>query len=478
MSHQNAVLTSLTLFTLFCSFGAHADSSSGSIDLPQNPASTATSTYQPSDQDSDSSSAPHTGFVGLESSSFLYQAQGRGNSSTTFEGEWNGSFKGKSFQGKANAQIYSFVGDQPEVGFESKELYISTTPNLMSNLGEISVGRRYVEWSKVDRAWDMMSLWSPRWTWDPLHPETIGMTGIFYTFDRGGFHFTAFGSPLAIPERGTSTFEKDGNIVSNSPLWNQLPDEMNVMGVQTKIHYSLMTPPMNEILFRPNFALKALYRFDSGAWLSAGLGVLPVHIIQMAAEPYLDSSTTGDLNVNVRPQFPLRNIYTAEAGYEPGKDWNLWLSMSYEQPFQFENESTWLNPIITPTSIVSAGTSVQVTSNFRFVGSALFIHEQPFVSSSTLKGVDVALPTRFPVKQGFKIGGDWRFDDQTQSRFSWTQDLIEQNHFVSLDLQHAIRKANLVVGGGADLFFNNTTHGWVGQYYGDDRLRGWLKYVF
>lgn len=472
MSYKNALLSSIAFSSLlFTSPVAHAVGNLNYVDLPEGASSTV--------MISTAKEKKPFGSVGFESSSFFYKGKGRGTSSTFFEAELNGDFEKRFYKGVANLQVYTFIGDKPEIGAESKELYIATNTGLTSGLGELSVGRRYFEWSKVDRNWDMMSLWSPRWTWDQLHPETIGMTGIFYTFDSDRFHFTLFGSPIAIPERGTATKEENGNIVSNNPWWNPLPTEMNVMNVQTQLHYSLKTPPMQEILLRPNFSLKGLYDFENGFWVSGAAGVLPVHIIQMAAEPFLDSATTGDLRINIRPQFPLRNIYTAEFGYDSkSKDWNLWFSTSYEQPFQFENEKTWLNPIITPTSIVSAGTGIQLTSNFRFNGSVLFIHEQPFARASSLPDVNVELPSRFPLKQGFKVGGNMRFDDQTQSNLAWTQDLVEQNHFVSLDVQHEIRTTSIVLGAGADVFVNNSTKGWVGQYYGDDRVRGWLKYVF
>jgi hypothetical protein len=36
----------------------------------------------------------------------------------------------------------------------------------------------------------------------------------------------------------------------------------------------------------------------------------------------------------------------------------------------------------------------------------------------------------------------------------------------------------LTVGGGVDLMMAPNNKGWVGQFYGDDRLRGWIKYAF
>ena len=199
-------------------------------------------------------------------------------------------------------------------------------------------------------------------------------------------------------------------------------------------------------------------------------------MIQEAAEPYY-SATNGQLNVNIRPEFPMRNINTVETGFD-SKDWDIWGSVSYEQPFNFENSSKWLNPIITPSTIVSVGTDVKLTQNFTFNGAALFVHEQPFTVASDLPAVDVSLPSRFPLKQGIKVGGNWKFSEVTEGNGSWIQDLLNQNHLVSFDVEHLIRKANVTLGAGGDIIIASSAAGWVGQYYGDDRLRGWLKYAF
>ena len=418
------------------------------------------------------------GTIGFDSTSFLYKENGRGTNYTALEATLQGKYDNSFMHAQGDGQFYTFMNEKPLVGFESKELYLSTQDGLIGD-GKLIVGRKYYEWSKVDQTWDQMSLWSPRWTWDQLHPETIGMTGAFITYDTNHFHFVAFGSPIAIPERGTPTYQENNNIVSQNPFWQPLPSTLNVMNTQTPVLYSLKTPSMSEILLRPNFAVKAKLESDAGYWTSIGAGVLPVNQIQMAAEPFLAANNNANLTVNIIPEFPMRQILTGEAGYaSPSKDWDLWLSGSHERPFNFENQPTWLNPIITPATVVSAGTDVQLTSNFWFNGSVLFVHEDPFVSASTLQNVNVQLPSRFPLKQGIKVGGDWRFNDQTQTKMSWTQDLIQQNHMISLDLEHSFRHFPVMVGAGADIMIQNSTEGWVGQYYGDDRVRGWLKYAF
>jgi hypothetical protein len=237
---------------------------------------------------------------------------------------------------------------------------------------------------------------------------------------------------------------------------------------------------MKEILLRPNFAAHARFEFDSGMFLSANSGVLPVHMVQMAAEPFLSTSgSTSQLQVNIRPQLPMRNINTLEVGFEdPAHDWNLWLSGSYEQPFHFQNQDTWLNPIITPSSVVSTGTHINLNRDVSIEGSVLVVNEASFNRSSKVPNVSVQLPSRFPLKQGFQLSGNWRISDLTQSSLSFIQDILQKNRFISIEFSHSIKASALSVGGGMDLILAKTTQGWVGNYYGDDRLRGWLKYAF
>ena len=421
----------------------------------------------------------YSGTIGFDSSSFLYQSDSRGTNSTTVNATFRGKKDSRILHTQGDISLYTFITNKPDLGVNPQELYTQTQPGLLGNF-QVTAGRKLFDWSKLDKTWRMMSLWSPRFTWDELHPQLVGMTGLFVTYETPRLKIALFGSPIAIPEMGTPTSEKDHNIVSSNPFWKPLPSQLTVLGAQTTIKYSLLMPEMKDILLRPNFALKARYETETGFFASLNSGVLPVNMVQMAAEPFLNTQgTSGELDVNIRPQFPMRNINTLELGYDsPYKDWNLWLSASYEQPFQFENQANWLNPIITPSSIISAGTSTQLTQNFRFDGSVIFIHEQPFNRSSTLPDVNVDLPSRFPLKQGIQVGGNWRFSDVTEGNLSWIQDLIQQNHLASMDLEHYIPSSHLTVGMGMDLILASSTQGWVGHYDGDDRLRGWLKYAF
>lgn len=414
--------------------------------------------------------------VGLESSSFLYQSSSRGASFTTFEATLMDEINLSYVQARGDLQVYSYLAKKPSVSAESRELFLQTQKGALGD-AQVTLGRKLYEWSKLDHEWTMMSLYSPRFMWDELHPETIGMTGAFITYETFNFEFVAFGSPIAIPERGTDAQEVNGQIVSSNPMSRPLPKTIYVMGVSTNLNYSLLTPSINTILFRPNFVMKAKYKLGAGFWVSVNTGVLPVNQVQLAAEAYLNPRSGGDVQVNVRPQFPLRNINTAEVGFTE-KNIDLFASASYEQPFQFENQAVWINPVITPSSIFSTGCDVKLNRTLSLNAAFLYIHEQAFRSNSTLSGVDVALPSRFPLKEGLKLGTEWKVSEATKSNVMWVLDLPHGSHFITFNGEHNLRKLHLTVGAGADLLITDNTQGFVGQYYGDDRVRGWLKYAF
>ena len=420
-----------------------------------------------------------TGDVGLDSSSFLYTSESRGTQATTFKASIRGKSNSHYFHQDGELALYSFVTQKPQVGFEAPELYASTHRGLLGNF-TLSFGRKLQNWSQLDGTWRMMSLWSPRWTWDELHPQLVGMTGVFLNFETPRFKFVLYGSPIAIPERGTPVAEENGNIVSPNPFWKPLPSSLNVLGANTPIRYGLMMPSITQILFRPNFAMKARYEFERGFFVSANTGVLPVHMVQMAAEPYVSTSgSSGILEVNIRPQLPMRNINTLEAGYQdPKGQYQAWVSGSYEQPFRFENQANWLNPIITPSTVLSAGMKAMIRSDLTVEGSVLGVNEEPFVRNSKLPNVNVDLPSRFPLKRGVQVAGNWRVSDRTGTDAAWIHDLTNGNHFASVNLQHTIPGPRLTLGVGMDLILAQNNQGWIGHYYGDDRIRGWLKYAF
>ena len=72
-----------------------------------------------------------------------------------------------------------------------REAYISR--------GGFSFGERSVEWNRADEVWKL-GFWSPRFVWDPLHPELIGKFGAFYHFESETGRATRESDPQANAE--------------------------------------------------------------------------------------------------------------------------------------------------------------------------------------------------------------------------------------------------------------------------------------
>jgi hypothetical protein len=416
------------------------------------------------------------GTVGLESSSFLYSSDERASSAIAISASLDGEFESSILHGRADLLGFSFTTNRQSFTLESHEAYIATSRSLADE-HEFTIGRRLFRWNHVDQVWSQMSLWTPRFNWDPIYPERIGLTGAFYRFQDKNVTFLLYGSPLSIPERGTPLFEQDGTIVSSSPFFKPLPTQIEVLGVQTDIRYQLINPSLRSILLRPNAAARMEYRDDSGLWASASVGVLPVHMPQLAAEPFLNSN--AEVQVNIRTQFPLRNLSTFEAGLKDDEDtWGLWISASRERPFRFSNDPAWINPVLNPSEIYSGGAHALITKDIRISGALLYINERAMGQSSALPNVNIDLPSRFPIKRAFQAKLEYAPTWRTDGSISWMRDILQKNNLVSLNISHRVPKSAITFGGGVDLTIVNTTKDFIGQYFADDRLRGWLRYAF
>src|ERR1700752_2706165 len=134
------------------------------------PTSMASVSYSDVSPESDKS----LGTVGLDSSSFFYKSDSRGTSATTFNASIHDKFEGRIVKGSGDLFFNPFFTNPPQAVPESHEAYLTNQDGVLGN-HHLTIGRKYYEWSKVDEQWNMMSLWSPRNTWDELHPESIGM---------------------------------------------------------------------------------------------------------------------------------------------------------------------------------------------------------------------------------------------------------------------------------------------------------------
>lgn len=416
--------------------------------------------------------ASAAGFIRMESAGFLKQAQDRGNSSSTLVLGPELKGDGRVISGELDLQAITFLSDKSSFTVEAENAYVATSPELMSR-HQISLGRRRYDWSESDDSWKT-GLWSPRFNWDPIRPQQVGLTGAFYRYQTSNWRVLGFASPVSVPERGYPIREQDGKLTSASPDWVPMMESVQIKDFArpVPIQYSLQYPELKELVMNPGAAVSLRYGRERGFWLNGVYGVLPVHQVDMAVEQsfYLDQKA---VKATVHPRILTHEVLTLESGYR-GSNLQGWASASGEYPLEKAISQGQAANRIGPALLMSGGGSVQLAGGFEILGSYLQIHEKkPAPKPGDLP---IELPSRFQYTQAMKLGAQWTGMTHLTYGFNWTADLKDKSHLFSADI--AFNKSGWQLGIGSDFFASATNRGPIGQYLGNDRVRGRIAYAF
>ena len=221
------------------------------------------------------------------------------------------------------------LGDLSHWYLNPKELYIGTAKEFSKV--QFILGRKIQDWSDLDQTWQM-GLWEPRFRWDYLAPERVGLTGVFFKLNTEVARFTAFGSPVFIPEMGHSYVVEDGKFVGENP-WGARPQEQsNVVGVQTNVRYDLKVPPIKDILMSPHFSLRGDLGYAQGPWGSVGYAYKPMNQLQITFDGFLALDPSDPYSdVSVMPQVNYHHLLSVDLGYRKPNYWAT-ASFLYENP--------------------------------------------------------------------------------------------------------------------------------------------------
>ncbi len=426
-----------------------------------------------------SSSAHAVGFVRLESNGFLKKSTERANQSSMLILSPQLSHEGKILKGELDVQAIGFMTDRSSFTLESKNSYLSTSTQLMPH-HQVSIGRRYYDWSVVDDSWKM-GMWSPRFLYDPLRPEQVGLTGAFYTYQSAKWRFLAYGSPLSIPERGFPVRQDNGRLVSPSPFHVEPYKYVQFSGQRIPIRYSIQDLNLSKILFNPGAAASLRYGDKQGVWVQGMYGLLPIHQVNLTIEPTY-TIQPGVAEIPVYARVLHHHIATAEMGHRTDTT-NAWVSFTGEAPLQKAIPENQIAGRMGPSYIASVGGDIRVVRTVKLSGSAIYIHENlPPIDTSS---IDVDLSPRFQFKRAYRVGSLWDLSERLNTSANWTHDVLNSSRLMSFDFNlrfgHRVptaRSGVWLVNLGADFFASQTDKGFIGQYNGNDRVRGGLSYAF
>lgn len=388
-----------------------------------------------------SNSVAHAGIdatVGADTTAFLYQRNGFGESIFPSVGarvsgvkEWSVFTLG----GDAFARV--FLSKSTPYYFDAPEAYIATTAGVLGNF-QLSFGRRKIEWSRGDEAYHL-GIFAPRFRWDPITPETVGLTGFYAHYKSGIVSAQLFGSPIFLPEQGAPVNFNNGQITAVTPFSMSAISQVNVIGTDTPVKYDVPSADklIGKILLNPAFSTRlkignaapptygfSYTPFDAkesdaieGGWGAAAYAYKPMNQLLMQMNYSLRINAAPNyISIPIMPRVAYHHLGALEGGYE-WKQMSLWGSLLGEVPVEDQIIDGWTAQQVAPSIMGVAG------FEYRF-GQALSDSPRARISVLAQRGGNTA--DRNPPPMGGLSGGGsslfenrYPFQTAAQAQF-WT----------------------------------------------------------
>jgi hypothetical protein len=409
----------------------------------------------------------------IETQGFLRERGDRSATSTSIFINPDWWTEGSRFSARLNVEAVTLLTDRSTFTVESADAYISTSREFIPE-HQFTLGRRVFDWSVADDHWSL-GQWSPRFLWDTIRPRTVGLMGFFYTYENRDWRILAYASPVSIPERGFPTSVHDGKLESASPDWVAPFTQVSLMNQPVDIQYDLVYPDLASLIVVPGVSLSVRHGDPSreGLWAQASAASVPMNQIDLLLEPELIASQLT-LNSTIHPRRIRHEMMALELGWNG--DWlRPWLSISGERPEVPAVEEGWVATAMGPALVSAAGVDFELPSGNRVGTQWINVQESlPITSAGAMAAVT---PSRYPYRDALRFTAGWGGPSRFDYDLSWTYDIHQRSSLISADFGlQAFKRAHF--GFGADFFSASQGAGYIGQYYGNDRVRAKVTYAF
>ena len=289
----------------------------------------------------------------------IYPVDGAGDLNN---GQLHGRFK--LLNQREKSQVYfdlgagGLVGKKAENYFIVPQAYVSLQPR---NSLELTFGRKLKNYSQLDTYWLLGDI-MPLFRWDAGRPEAQGLPGIFATYKPvPGVEIDLVGSYLFLPSQGPSFSIVDGKLTSGNP-WFSRPVDILDLGLPYDLQYSVNTPEISDIVFKPTLGASILLQPESdGLWARGSYLLKQKNEVVTPFSGTLNlSNDTGD--IQVYPAVAEHKVGALDIGYK-GEEWAITVSGLFENDVKFDIESAaWIYPIYSDQYKVGMNFSYQVSS--------------------------------------------------------------------------------------------------------------------
>lgn len=376
------------------------------------------------------------------------------------------------------------VGEKAENYFILPQAYFTYQKNDQFN---VTFGRTVKNFSQLDTYW-MMGDILPLFRWDAARPEAQGLAGLFMTYKPSqNVQFDLFGSYLFLPTQGPSFSIIDGKLTSGNPWFSSPVDALLVSGTTFDLNYSVNTPNISDIIFKPAVGLSVLFQTDDETlWMRSGYFLKQRNDLITPFEGTITTPPAQVGDVDVYPVVANHKITTLDIGAK-GETWNFTLSGLYESDVRFDKQPTWIYPQYSDQYKVSFNALFKINSfqSFEMGGLRTFNNQvtvQGFGSATVDvfsfrnqydNAVDLRLTSVFfPRQQGFliktkaRVAYDYKAETTMASLEAIYSPRVDISGFVRADFFGGRRPA-------AESYNNLLTN-----YLNKDRIQTGVKYVF
>lgn len=207
-----------------------------------------------------------------------------------------------------------------------------------------SIGRKRERWSDLDRRWSL-GLVEPVFRWNPLTPESQGLTGFFWEVKDGGRRLGLFTSFLFLPDQGPSfDINGDGEFARGNPWFRRPPESIRILSEVTQIEYRLEKPVETEVVFQPTFGARVAFGEEGPVRFRLSHLYKPMNQLALGYKGYLDLARDRGV-VDLRPGVVFHHVTSTDAVYV-SRRFNAGVSVVVDRPLRekvfFEDE--WTEP--------------------------------------------------------------------------------------------------------------------------------------
>ncbi len=432
--------------------------------------------------------------VGLKTQGYLGSSHSENSSQfSAFHATWQGEESGAVFETRAQAELLLSLDHTGFSYVEIPESYVGSSKKM--GFAQLIAGRKRVQWNKLDDTWNL-GIWQPRFRWDYLEPEKVGLIGAFLKVDRPTFQLVAFGSPAFLPERGAPIDYQDGSFTSLSPWFQGLPSQALYRDILTPVYYRAEIPSMSEIVSHGGVSILARMNEDpekgGGFWAQGALSYKPINQLLIGYRGQYNLSTKN-FEITLYPRVAYQKLVSIEGGYTK-KRGGVWFSGFAENPVRDQTPEQWNTQEVAPSLALSWGADLNLFLEGSSPSQFSIAYLRQWGGNATDKGPDVksmsSLEARYPFQNALSLKvkhpfdsyfGNWGRD--LTSSFKLIYDFENTGNIISADFQYKIL-TNLSVSLGGDIISSDKTMGpnsevdFINRYKSNDRIRGEMVYAF